>query len=173
MIPAFRYHPDPVATGAAIPATAPCEVCRRDVALVYEGPFYAIEEPSSVCLSCIADGSAARAFDGEFTDLFDGDVPDDVRDEVLHRTPGFTAWQSELWLTHCGDAAAFLDRAGTAELAALPDARDDLVERGVRDGMTRDAMADVLESLHRDGDCTAYLFRCLHCGTHLAYWDCG
>jgi uncharacterized protein CbrC (UPF0167 family) len=23
----------------------------------------------------------------------------------------------------------------------------------------------------RDGETTAYLFQCRHCGTHLAYWD--
>jgi uncharacterized protein CbrC (UPF0167 family) len=30
---------------------------------------------------------------------------------------------------------------------------------------------DYVRSLRADGDATGYLFRCLHCGTHLAYTD--
>jgi uncharacterized protein CbrC (UPF0167 family) len=33
--------------------------------------------------------------------------------------------------------------------------------------------AEFLPSLDKHGGPTAYLFRCLHCGTHLAYWDIG
>ena len=171
--PSFRYHPDPVATGSAVRAEVPCTLCEREVEYVYEGPMYTSgQDDPTLCLGCIADGFAAAAYDAEFTDDAGlADLPEEVVDEVLHRTPGFLAWQGERWLSHCGDAAAFLGRAGADELAALPDARAYLIEDSVRDGMTREAIEEVVGWMHPDGDATAYVFRCLHCGTHLAYWD--
>ena len=57
------------------------------------------------------------------------------------------------------------------KLADLPDAidslRDDLSEIGVG----RDEADWQLRMKRRDGDLTGYLFRCLHCGRHLAYSD--
>jgi len=58
---------------------------------------------------CIADGSFAARFDATFTD----DAPlssldAQIVDEVTRRTPGYSAWQQEQWMTHCDDAAAFL-----------------------------------------------------------------
>jgi hypothetical protein len=57
-----------------------------------------------------------------------------------------------------GDAAAFLGAVGYAGLRARPDALEMLVPEHV-------------ESLSADGEATAYHFRCLHCGRHLAYAD--
>lgn len=39
-----------------------------------------------------------------------------LADEVAHRTPSFSEWQQEHWLTCCGDAAAFVEPAGYAEI---------------------------------------------------------
>ncbi len=43
----------------------------------------------------------------------------DVIDEVSGRTPGFSGWQQERWLVHCGDACAFLGPAGRTEIRIL------------------------------------------------------
>ncbi len=88
-------------------------------------------------------------------------------DEVACRTPGFYGWQQEHWLYHCGDAAAYLGRVGAVDLSDLPDARQAL--RQECKGMTEEAATEYLGYLHAEGDATAYLFRCLHCGTHSAY----
>lgn len=86
----------------------------------------------------------------------------EVRLEVDRRTPGFRGRQQERWLTHCGDAAAFLGRAGAADVRRHPDALADLLaEFG----------AEFCEALDADGQPTAYLFACLHCDRHLAYAD--
>jgi uncharacterized protein CbrC (UPF0167 family) len=70
------------------------------------------------CPWCIADGSAAETFGADFTDV-GAEVPDDVPREVLEelafRTPGFSGWQQEHWLYHCGDGAEFLGLADRRE----------------------------------------------------------
>jgi uncharacterized protein CbrC (UPF0167 family) len=142
-LPTFRYHPDPVATGSVEASDAECPCCERARGHVYVGPVYAEDELVGLCPWCIADGSAAERLGAGFADV-DGDVPDEVRTEIGERTPSFTGWQQERWLVHCGDACAFLGRMGQAEL---------------------------VEAIHPDGDLTAYRFRCLHCGAHLAYTD--
>jgi uncharacterized protein CbrC (UPF0167 family) len=123
---------------------------------------------------CIADGSAAESHDAEFTDVGVG-VPDDVPAEVVEtiarRTPGFTAWQQARWLYHCGDGAAFFGLAGWKELQQHPDALD-MLRRDADDyGWSPADLDRYLESLDKDGEPTAYLFRCTRCGTHLAYSD--
>jgi len=118
-LPAFPYHPNPIGTGSVVESEAPCKACGAARGYIYVGPVYATEElDKAFCPWCIADGSAAAKFDAEFTDA-SLDVPDDVSadviDEIGRRTPGFSAWQQDHWLYHCGDGAAFLgveDRGG-------------------------------------------------------------
>ena len=116
-LPEFAYHPDPVATGSVERSDAECVACGRARGWIYRGPVYAADElADSLCPWCIADGTAASRFDAEFTDV--GDAPDGVPGEVVEtiarRTPGFTGWQQEHWLYHCGDGAVFM---GTSEAA--------------------------------------------------------
>ena len=104
-------------------------------------------------------------FDAEFTDIepLPSGVPSTVVEEICLRTPGFTGWQQERWLFHCNDGAAFMGRAGWSEI----DGHDEAIAMLLADGWH----ADVLSSISREGDLTAYLFRCLHCGVLLAYAD--
>lgn len=101
------------------------------------------------------------------------DVPLSVVDEITRRTPGFTGWQQESWLYHCGDGAAFLGPVGHRELEAYPDVLDMLREDHQQYGWTPPETERFLRRLSRTGEPTAYLFRCLHCGTNLASWDIG
>src|ERR1700681_2992579 len=107
-VPPFRYHPDPLATGTVRPSDDSCEVCGKARGFVYTGPVYsAIADEPTICPWCIADGSAAETLEAEFTDVGWGvpdDVPAEVIDEIAHRTPGFSGWQQERWLYHCGNA---------------------------------------------------------------------
>jgi uncharacterized protein CbrC (UPF0167 family) len=177
-LPQFRYHPDPVGAGNVVASTVTCRSCGRARGAAYVGPVYAEEElDGELCPWCIADGSAAGRFGAEFTDAasvgggaWDA-VPAGVVDEVVQRTPGFAGWQQERWWTHCGDAAAFLGRAGRRELekrwaGALPEIRADA-------GLSSDDADWVryLAALDADGAPTAYVFRCLHCGQLGGYTD--
>lgn len=177
-LPSFRYHPDPVGTGSALPTGAHCDVCDRPAGYRYDGPLSG-RAVGVLCLRCIADGAAstALALDGrpaEFTDASLGapdDVPQGVVDEVAQRTPGFTGWQQERWLYHCSDAAAYLGRVGWDDVQDRPDAVDSLVSDLLDLGVDGEDAREQLVWLRRDGDLTGYLFRCLHCGRHLAYSD--
>lgn len=165
-LPEFRYHPDPEATGSVAACAEACLRCGQARGFIYTGPVHATEElDRCLCPWCIADGSAAEQFDAEFTDVGWGvppEVPDAVLQEVATRTPGFSGWQQEHWLYHCGDAAAFLGRVGWTGLQPHPDAIESLQQ---------EQSADALMALDVDGAATAYLFRCRHCGRHIAYAD--
>jgi uncharacterized protein CbrC (UPF0167 family) len=67
-LPKFKYHPDPVATGAIKPSEEVCECCNRARGYVYTSTIYAEDEIQFICPWCIADGSAAQKFDGMFSD---------------------------------------------------------------------------------------------------------
>lgn len=174
-LPAFPYHPDPLGTRAVVQSEARCLACGTARGYVYAGPVYAVDDlQEAFCPWCIADGSAAAKFDAEFTDV-GWSVPDDVSaqvvDVIARRTPGFSGWQQEHWLYHCGDGAAFLGAAGAAELASHPDALDMLRCEQNEWGESPERAEEYLAGLEKDGQPTAYLFRCRHCGQHLAYSD--
>lgn len=178
-LPTFKYHPDPLSTGSVKPSDTECECCGKKRGFIYVGPVFSVEELAEcICPWCIADGSAHAKFDAEFTDAAGVGgysrppvVPSAVIEEVAFRTPGFSGWQQEHWLACCGDAAAFVGRAGREELErlwpeAIPSIRQ---ECGMVDGPD---WQGYLRALDRDGSPTAYIFRCLHCGRHLGYSDC-
>lgn len=174
VLPEFAYHPDPLATGFVERSDGTCLSCGQPRGFIYTGPVHAVEELiDSLCPWCIANGSAAARFDATFAD--DVPRPDDVPAEVVatitKRTPGFSGWQQEHWLYHCGDGAAFLGRVGWPELQILPDAIESLRQEHAALGWTPELIEEYLRELDKDGSPSAYLFRCRHCGTHLAYSD--
>lgn len=164
-LPVFRYHPDPVATGSIVENhSLACPCCGLRTGWVYEMKPYGLgDQPANLCPWCIADGRAAATFGSEFVSDIVGEVPADVIDELNLRTPGFSSWQGERWLTHCGDAAAFLGPAGWESLQRFPDAVTSILEDDWDEGM--------LPMITKTGDISGYLFECLHCGAHPAYAD--
>lgn len=177
-LPAFKYHPDPLSTGSlrADPDT-PCLGCNRIRGYVYTGPVYTARSfilDDHLCPWCIADGSAAQKFAATFNDTGSTEgISSDVRTIVESRTPGFHAWQQPTWLACCGDAAAFLGIAGAQELERdFPKAMP-VVKKYLREefDLSKDEAEEFLEGLTRDGEPSAYIFRCLHCNQYLAYAD--
>ncbi|MEU2789912.1 CbrC family protein [Streptomyces sp. NPDC007100] len=171
-LPAFPYHPDPVATGSVVRSDFPCACCGRARGYVYPGPVYVRKEEAAIgalCPWCIADGSAAARFGAEFTG--DSDVPDGAWEAIATRTPGYSARHRGYWLAHCGDGAAFMGAVGTEELAPYPDAVETLRQEAGGWGWSPVDVEHYLNVLHKDRQPTAYLFRCRVCGTHLAYTE--
>jgi uncharacterized protein CbrC (UPF0167 family) len=177
-LPTFKYHPDPVATGHVVASTIECVSCGHARGWIYIGPVYSEEEYGErICPWCIADGSAHARLDVIFTDAAGiggygawDEVPAEVIQEVAQRTPGFNGWQQEKWWTHCGDAAAFIGRAGRDELEDLGD--DAIVAiQGTFDLSDDSDWEEIFESLDKDGSPTAYMFRCTQCGEVGGYWD--
>ena len=174
--PAFRYHPDPIQSGSVVPSDAECACCGEARGFVYDGPVYGEDAGEPVCPWCIADGRAHAERDATFVDseAFDDGTPDAAMTEISERTPGYSAWQSERWPACCGDATAFLEPVGVAELRAryrsleYPLVLAHIVhEMGISGG----AATRLLESLDRDAGPTAYLFRCLHCEEYRVHVD--
>ncbi|MDG4780720.1 CbrC family protein [Micromonospora sp. WMMD961] len=143
-------------------------------------------QPESLCMHCIRSGEAATALgtiapamdegmNAQFSDAVDvpDDVPVHIVEEVTQRTPGFYGWQQSSWLYHCGDAAAFLGPAGYSDLTTYPDALAMVRDSCYQLGWSQQETEAFLPQLDRASEPTAYLFRCLHCGAHLASWDIG
>lgn len=177
-LPAFRYHPDPVATGSVrVTDSQPCLCCSRIRGAIYDGPVYSERFHNlsgAICPWCIAEGSAAKRFGAEFSyaGALEG-ISAEVREELALRTPGYTGWQQEQWLCCCGEPAAYLGTAGAEELdGEFGEAKQPLVEWLMREMDSDEAEAgEFVAGLHRDGDATAYVFQCLRCGEWLAYAD--
>jgi uncharacterized protein CbrC (UPF0167 family) len=174
-LPEFRYHPDPLLTRSVLVSTAECMACGQSRGYIYDGPAIAAEDYDlSFCPWCIAEGSVSERFGVEFTDVshgIPGDVPSKTIQEIMSRTPGFFGWQQERWLYHCGDGAAFLGRAGIAELEIYHDAVQAIRTEGVDSGWGEDQIGAYVNSLRNDKSPSAYLFRCLACDRYLAYSD--
>ena len=175
-LPAFKHHPDPIATGSVKRSEAECACCGQQRGFIYTGPVYCVEELSDcICPWCIADGSAHTQFDAEFTDSAGigshyrtQEVSPAVIEEVAFRTPGFTSWQQGRWLACCRDACAFIGHAGYAELQLrFPDA----IESIRTESEMGEYWPEFFARLSSEGSPTACVFRCLHCGTHIAYAD--
>jgi uncharacterized protein CbrC (UPF0167 family) len=122
-----------------------------------------VEEVESVCPWCIADGSAADKFDARFSDdcpLFEAGVAQEKIDIVTRRTPGYSSWQQEVWLSCCGDACVFYGDIGREELHGLPEST--LAQ--LAEYYPRDYLQEVIDHYQPEGSIAIYKFVCQHCG---------
>ncbi|MFD4511090.1 CbrC family protein [Streptomyces sp. NPDC058457] len=70
-LPFFRYHPDPLASGSIRAAADTCACCNRSTGWICTATFCTAHEVDGpFCPWCIADGSAAQRFAGEFADSY-------------------------------------------------------------------------------------------------------
>lgn len=170
----FRYHPDPLATGAVAAEPVVCQVCRRERSHRYTLPVYSEHDVDSVCPWCIADGSLAATFDAFLNDiaghLSSGPphlrISEPVRDEVCRRTPGFSSWQEVSWLVCCNNAMQYLGLADHWAIEHEPGLRQALEEFGVPGEHIAELRADA------DASLLCHWFRCLHCSTSRGLVDC-
>ena len=170
-LPTFRYHPNPLETGAFEESAdgVVCDCCGKTTHIFYTAPFYAVEDIAYLCPECIANGEAARKYDGSFQDDFsvdDGVDDPEKLDELIHRTPGYSGWQQEYWRAHCGDYCAYLGRVGARELRALG-VLDEVLDAPMWD----DEQKEMIQESVNGGHLQCYLFQCLHCGKHLVWMD--
>lgn len=173
-LPTFRLHPNVYQLDLFEREAGTCSCCVQLRDWKYSGPFYAVHKPDYLCPWCIADGSAARRYEGQFNDEFsiEGWKPDpsasvnalseELIAEVCDRTPGYLAWQQPQWLVHCGQPCQFIAYVGTAEVEQLrPELAGDL----------QDLPPAYVQALSTDGNPTGYLFRCVQCGMHRLHTD--
>jgi hypothetical protein len=175
-LPVFRYHPDPIASGSIIASDAQCVCCGARRGFIYVSSVYCVKKlRNKLCPWCIADGSAHATFDASFNDpdVFPDNIAREIVAEVAYRTPGFDTWQQETWLTCCGDAAAFLEAVGYAEIRArYPQAEEVLIKHCVEElGFARDEALRIVREFDLKCGPTAYVFSCRHCDGLKAYFD--
>lgn len=171
-LPAFRYHPDPISTGALVAGDRVCGICGSARGFFYAGSIYCAEPVETICPWCIADGTAAAQLDGVFSDdepLIGAGVATGVVDEVTRRTPGYSSWQQERWMAHCGDACAFLGDPSKETLIAL--AGDEPTTFLARESLREEDWRLLLSEYEPGGNPSVYHFRCLHCGASIFTLD--
>ena len=149
-LPYFKYHPDPISTGAIEQSSKTCESCLQSRGFIYIGSFYNRNNINDICPWCIADGSAVEKFDGSFiskTDIEETiepekkskrNLPDLIkkilglsssknekstipkwREELFCKTPGFSSFQEETWLSHCQEPCEFHGIATTKDFKMI------------------------------------------------------
>ncbi len=171
-LPHFKYHPNPLATGAFEELNEPviCSCCQKPTHIAYETPFYcSADDAENLCPNCIASGAAAKKFDGEFQDEASvDDVSDEAKlDELIHRTPGYSGWQQEYWRAHCDDFCAFLGYVGYRELKQMG-----IVEEVLENFLENSDWESLdIENMTNGGGLQGYLFQCIHCGKYLIWAD--
>ena len=171
-LPVFKYHPDPIKTGAfQTDKIVTCECCDKETSVYYSGPFYSVDEVECLCPECIKNGKASDKFDGTFQDesSCDGISDNEKLNELCTRTPGYSGWQQEYWLAHCDDFCAFIDYVGWREIEQMGIAieiEEDILSNGEY------PISMVKEHLSVNGRLQGYLFRCLNCNKHRLHIDC-
>jgi len=165
-LPDFKYNPNAVRLGIIDNQNTTCPVCGEERAYVYSGPFYSVDEVEGICPWCIKDGSAAQKYDGEFQDAGSCDTVENLEYliELTTRTPGYSGWQQERWLSHCGDFCALKDYVGWSEIKEIKgELKNDLEEIKSDFNLTQE---DLENHLINNGSMQGYLFQCLHCSKH-------
>ncbi len=161
----FKYHPNILRNDIVENNNGTCQCCGEEVD-VYVTSMYSEQAVNCLCLDCIANGEAAKKFDGTFVQ--DADVISDEEKikELFERTPGYSSWQGENWRACCNDYCAFIGDTDYDALKELDDF-DDIVKE-YEDSREMEKMEEQLE----DGYLSVYLFKCLHCGKHKIETDC-
>lgn len=165
----FKYHPDPIATGAfETGETVTCPCCGKQTDVYYTAPFYAEEDVENLCPECIASGAAAEKFDGYFLDPAAAEgVSDNAKvDELVLQTPSFHSWQEPMWIAHCDDFCAFLGTKTWEEAEKMGIASD--IEENYSEEDTGWSFEEAREHMENNGD---PVFKCLHCGKYFIYLD--
>lgn len=174
MVYSFKYHPNPIETGAFIRGDSKeCNCCGKSTDIWYVSPFYTVADGiNCICPECISNGLAAERFAGEFQDSSSVDkVSDNKRlDELIHRTPGYSGWQQEYWIAHCDDYCAFLGYVGWDDLIRL--GIDKNVEASYCNQINGWDIEYLKQHMKKDGNLQGYLFKCLHCNQYRLHVDC-
>ena len=176
----FKYHPNPLETGAfKKDKTVVCDCCQNETEIYYDKGLYSRVAVAYLCPICIHSGRASREFDGQFSDIIEefpynpnevhGFINKKAIAEVLERTPSYSSWQGQVWLTHCDDCCAFVGYVGWEE---IKDKLDEFAHLETDIEEFADGVEHLEKYLRNNGDFQGYLFQCLHCKKYRLYADC-
>lgn len=178
-LPKFKYSPNAYSIGIFEQEEGVCSVCNEKRQIKYTSSFYSVENPEYICPWCIANGKAAEKFNGEFNDYCGIEgvspnpndsipaIPKELLTEITDKTPSYTSWQQEVWLTHCNEPCTFIDYADTETIKPyLEELKEDI------DAINQNYGVNMMEYLTKDGGVVGYLFQCVKCGKHRLHIDC-
>ncbi len=182
-LPHFKYNPNALTSGIIAKEKTLCPVCNTEKDYVYKSHFYATADVSGLCPWCIKDGSAAKKYDGEFTDYLaiegisaDPSQPNTISfqkehlDELIERTPGYTGWQQEVWLAHCNEPCAFIQYVGWKEIEHLQEELKEDIDNIISEhGLSQKEFENTLVN---ESDFQGYFFQCVNCGKYRLTVDC-
>ena len=171
-IPTFKYHRNPLETGAIILNNdgKRCSCCNSLSKYIYLEPYYSKEDISCLCPECISNGQAHSKFDLEFQDIHGcGKVSNkSIIEELCYRTPGYCSWQQENWLSCCDDLCDFIGCLNWDKIKELKIDKE-IVEALNRneDYIKMELSLEVLIDAVNAGDIDLCVFQCLHCKKYL------
>ncbi|NJM77581.1 MAG: hypothetical protein HC852_19630, partial [Acaryochloridaceae cyanobacterium RU_4_10] len=125
------------------------------------------------CPWCIADGSASTHLGASFADdlpLRKADLHESIIEEVHLRTPAYTSWQQEEWLTHCNDACEYHGDASVGDIQSASEETKLLWQQHYN--LKAVDWSSITESYAPGCDPAFYKFLCRHCSAVLFGWDC-
>jgi len=171
-LPVFKYHPNPIETGAVKKSDEACECCGEKRGYTYTSIIFSQEDIETICPWCIADGSASTKFDGEFSDgcsLAKAEINEKIIDEVCKSTPAFNCWQEVEWQSHCNDACKFLGDASKEDLMMLTEVRlDNFLKEEL---ITLEQWKNILKDYVKGGCAAVYKFECTKCSETIYTMD--
>lgn len=88
-------------------------------------------------------------------------MPTQAADEIARRTPGFTGWQQEQWLSCCGDACEYYGDAPETEVRSL--SAEDVMRIATETGYPADFVASFVRTYEVGGNPCLHKFVCRHC----------
>lgn len=167
-LPKFKYHPNLYNSNIVTFKNGICQCCGKEVK-AYIDSMYSEEDIDCICLHCVADGSAAKKFDGTFIQYAEQVNNPVAIEELEKRTPGYESWQGEHWLACCDDYCEFIGDVGTKELNNMGIAEEvfDEYEKKYNYG----DIEWIMQNLTAFGPVAGYLFKCRKCGKYHLYVD--
>ena len=172
-LPKFKYHPEPLATGAFEISDETCECCGKARGYIYTAPIYSNQDVEHVCPWCIADGSLERKYDATLSDdhpLRLAGLSKEIIREVTRRTPGYVSWQQDSWMVCCKDACEFHGDAPADEIQALNE--EGLAALSAASGFSIEDLRDIIPDYEPGGSPAFYKFICRHCSRVHYNGDC-
>ncbi|MBM3457897.1 MAG: CbrC family protein [Armatimonadetes bacterium] len=173
-LPTFRYHPNPLATGAIKPGDRVCECCGVARGFVYTAGVYATRDVEVVCPWCIADGSLAQKWEASLSDaghsLARAGIAAEIIQEVTERTPGYVCWQSHDWMSCCRDACEFHGDAPQEEIRSLDE--PGLARVSEASGFRVEDLREMVVGYEQGFSPAFYKFVCRHCARVMYNCDC-
>lgn len=179
--PTFKYFPNPLRTQSVTESSAPCECCGKTGKYSYIAGMKTKteEDVKNLCFDCIASGKAAKKLSGVFTEyhsIANRTADKNITEEIMYRTPSFTTWQDQQWVSHCKTPCIYIGQVYIGDLLKLgiyKQVRTELAKTFYykQMPMTIAEIDDLLLQMSEGSSLEGHLFQCVQCGKYKLHID--